>query len=58
MSYFAYLIYSYIERHQRGENLLIENGERRLNQMIDELREEQRKNQWELEMTERDMNRV
>lgn len=42
-AYFAYLIYSFYMRVDRGEQLLVEYGGRKLNKMIDEIKEEQRK---------------
>ncbi|CDW74775.1 UNKNOWN [Stylonychia lemnae] len=57
-AYFSYLIYSYYKRVDRGEQLLVEYGDRRLNKMIEEIKEEQRKQEWELELTERATSRV
>ena len=34
-AYFAYLIYSYYTRLDRGETLLVEFGDRKLNKMIE-----------------------
>ena len=51
--YFAYLIFSFFMRLDRGENLLVEHGERRLGKLLDQLSQEQQKHQWELELTER-----
>ena len=39
--YFAYLIYSFYMRVDRGEQLLVEYGGRRLSKMIKDLKEEQ-----------------
>jgi len=39
--YFAYLIYSYFMRVDRGESLLVEYGERKLSKMIERVKEEQ-----------------
>jgi hypothetical protein len=38
--YLIYLIYSFYKRLERGEILLIENGTKRLNHMLEELKEE------------------
>jgi hypothetical protein len=38
--YFAYLIFSYYMRLDRGESLLVEDGERKLSKMIDQIKEE------------------
>ncbi len=38
--YFAYLIFSYFMRLDRGEALLVEYGEKRLGKMIDKIRDE------------------
>jgi len=38
--YFAYLIFSYYMRIDRGESLLVEYGERKLSKMIDQIKEE------------------
>ena len=51
--YFLYLIFSFYKRLERGETLLVEVGSRKLGRMIEELKEEQQKHQWELELTER-----
>jgi hypothetical protein len=56
--YFAYLIFSYFMRIDRGESLLVEYGQRRLSKMIDQIQEEQEKNQWEVELTERSQSRI
>jgi hypothetical protein len=39
-AYFSYLIYSYYKRVDRGEQLLVEYGDRKLNKMIEEIKEE------------------
>ena len=39
-AYFAYLIYSFYMRLDRGESLLVEYGQRKLHRMIDEIKEE------------------
>ena len=39
--YFAYLIFSFFMRLDRGENLLVEHGERRLGKLLDQLSREQ-----------------
>lgn len=57
-SYFSYLIYSYYKRVERGEQLLVDYGDRKLSRMIEEIKEEQRKQEWELELTERASSRV
>lgn len=56
--YFAYLIYSYYTRLDRGETLLVEYGDRKLNKMIEQIKEDQRKHEWELELTDRGSSRV
>jgi hypothetical protein len=38
--YFSYLIYSYIQRMDRGEQLLVEYGSKKLSKMIEEIKEE------------------
>eukprot|EP00347_Sterkiella_histriomuscorum_P019236 403342419 len=57
-AYFAYLIYSFYKRVDRGELLLVDYGDRKLSKMIEEIKEEQRKQEWELELTERASSRV
>ena len=39
-TYFVYLIYSFCKRLERGETLLIDYGGRRLNKMIEELKDD------------------
>lgn len=56
--YYAYLIYSYYMRMDRGEQLLVDYGSKKLSKMIEEIKEEQRKQEWELELTERASSRV
>lgn len=51
--YCLYLIYSFIKRLERGEQLLVEYGDKKLEKMIEELRSHQMKQQWDLELTER-----
>ena len=51
--YFVYLIYSFYARVDRGETLLVEYGRRKLSKMIDEIREDENKHEWDLELTER-----
>lgn len=41
--YFAFLIYSYFTRLERGESLLVEYGERKLGKMIDNIQLDQQK---------------
>ena len=55
--YFAYLIFSYFMRLDRGESLLVEYGERKLTKMIDLINRDQAKHQWDLELTERNNTR-
>ena len=38
--YFLYIIFSFIQRVERGEALLVEYGSRRLNRMIDEIKKD------------------
>ncbi len=38
---------------ERGEQLVVEYGSKKLSQMIDEIKEDQRKYEWEVELTER-----
>lgn len=39
--YFAYLIFSYFMRLDRGESLLVEHGEKKLSKLLDEIGKEQ-----------------
>jgi hypothetical protein len=41
--YFLYIIFSFVQRVNRGESLLVEYGNRRLNRMIDEIKSDQQK---------------